>query len=49
MRKLCPNLDKEDGLNTVLEVPIPEKMFMSAANSSRSGGGKTDLVRSHGD
>ncbi|CAA2961515.1 Hypothetical predicted protein [Olea europaea subsp. europaea] len=27
MRKLCPNLDKEDGLETVLEVPIPEEMF----------------------
>ncbi|KAL3840310.1 hypothetical protein ACJIZ3_024901 [Penstemon smallii] len=27
MRKLCPNLDKEDGLETVLEVPVPEEMF----------------------
>lgn len=27
MRKLCPNLDNEDGLDTVLEVPIPEEMF----------------------
>ncbi|XXG45582.1 hypothetical protein AAC387_Pa02g0630 [Persea americana] len=27
MRKLCPNYDKEDGLETVLEVPIPEEMF----------------------
>ncbi|CAH9054513.1 unnamed protein product [Cuscuta europaea] len=27
MRKLCPNLDKEDGLETVLEVPIPEEML----------------------
>ncbi|GLT39120.1 hypothetical protein SLA2020_133270 [Shorea laevis] len=27
MRKLCPNADKEDGLETVLEVPIPEDMF----------------------
>ncbi|KAL2498370.1 Protein of unknown function (DUF620) [Abeliophyllum distichum] len=27
MRKLCPNLDNEDGLETVLEVPIPEEMF----------------------
>ncbi|XP_061343496.1 uncharacterized protein LOC133289544 [Gastrolobium bilobum] len=24
MQKLCPNLDREDGLETVLEVPIPE-------------------------
>ncbi|XP_059637697.1 uncharacterized protein LOC132279686 [Cornus florida] len=27
MRTLCPNLDREDGLDTVLEVPIPEEMF----------------------
>ncbi|XP_027356968.1 uncharacterized protein LOC113866287 [Abrus precatorius] len=27
MRKLCPNFDKEDGLETVLEVPIPEEML----------------------
>ncbi|KAF6137361.1 hypothetical protein GIB67_036398 [Kingdonia uniflora] len=27
MRKLCPNFDQEDGLDTVLEVPIPEEMF----------------------
>ncbi|KAF3449602.1 hypothetical protein FNV43_RR10333 [Rhamnella rubrinervis] len=27
MRKLCPNIEKEDGLETVLEVPIPEEMF----------------------
>lgn len=29
MRKLCPNFDREDGLETVLEVPIPEEMFAS--------------------
>lgn len=28
MRKLCPNFDREDGLETVLEVPIPEEMFV---------------------
>ncbi|CAH9098209.1 unnamed protein product [Cuscuta epithymum] len=27
MRTLCPNLDREDALETVLEVPIPEEMF----------------------
>ncbi|KAK9742379.1 hypothetical protein RND81_03G168500 [Saponaria officinalis] len=27
MRTLCPNFDREDGLDTVLEVPIPEEMF----------------------
>ncbi|KAK8642442.1 hypothetical protein V6N13_011785 [Hibiscus sabdariffa] len=25
--KLCPNLDNEEGLDTVLEVPIPEEMY----------------------
>ncbi|KAF3433556.1 hypothetical protein FNV43_RR24658 [Rhamnella rubrinervis] len=29
MRKLCPNYNREDGLETVLEVPIPEEMFAS--------------------
>lgn len=29
MRRLCPNIDREDGLETVLEVPIPEEMFTS--------------------
>ncbi|KAK7409972.1 hypothetical protein VNO78_00421 [Psophocarpus tetragonolobus] len=27
MRKLCPNIEKEDGLETILEVPIPEEML----------------------
>lgn len=27
MRTLCPNLNREDGLQTVLEVPIPEETF----------------------
>lgn len=30
MRKLCPNYDREDGLETVLEVPVPEEMFASS-------------------
>ncbi|KAJ6357630.1 hypothetical protein OIU78_005470 [Salix suchowensis] len=34
MRKLCPNLDREDGLDTVLEVPIPEEMFASNKHGS---------------
>ncbi|WCJ19750.1 hypothetical protein M5689_002028 [Euphorbia peplus] len=34
MRKLCPNFDREDGLDTVLEVPIPEEMF---ANANKNG------------
>ena len=32
MRTLCPNFDKEDGLDTVLEVPIPDEMFPSSKN-----------------
>ncbi|XP_051139842.1 uncharacterized protein LOC127257453 [Andrographis paniculata] len=38
MRKLCPNLDKEDGLETVLEVPLPEEMFADADMSGGGGG-----------
>ncbi|XP_061353362.1 uncharacterized protein LOC133298142 [Gastrolobium bilobum] len=33
MRKLCPNFDKVDGLETVLEVPIPEDMWTSIGSS----------------
>lgn len=33
MRKLCPNVDKDDGLETVLEVPIPEEMFSGMGNN----------------
>ncbi|GFZ14954.1 replication factor C subunit, putative [Actinidia rufa] len=32
MRTLCPNLDREDGLETVLEVPIPEETFSNSSN-----------------
>ncbi|CAI9116725.1 OLC1v1017954C1 [Oldenlandia corymbosa var. corymbosa] len=34
MRKLCPNLDKEDALDTVLEVPIPEEMFTNMGGTA---------------
>ncbi|CAK9138766.1 unnamed protein product [Ilex paraguariensis] len=34
MRTLCPNLDREDGLETVLEVPIPEEVFSFNKNWS---------------
>lgn len=27
MWKLCPNFDNQDGLETVLEVPLPEEML----------------------
>ncbi|KAI4325486.1 hypothetical protein MLD38_030880 [Melastoma candidum] len=33
MRRLCPNIDQEDGLETILEVPIPEEMFTSMGNN----------------
>jgi hypothetical protein len=33
MRKLCPNYDREDGLDTVLEVPVPEEMFSNKHNN----------------
>ncbi|KAE8685990.1 proline-rich receptor-like protein kinase PERK4-like [Hibiscus syriacus] len=33
MWKLCPNIDKEDGLETVLEVPVPEGMFTGMGNN----------------
>lgn len=29
MRKSCPNFDKTDGLDTILEVPIPEEMLVN--------------------
>lgn len=34
MRKWCRNYDKEDGLETVLEVPVPEEMFTSMGSNS---------------
>ena len=34
MRKLCPNLDREDGLDTVLEVPIPDEMLASIGGTA---------------
>ncbi|KAJ0025578.1 hypothetical protein Pint_08935 [Pistacia integerrima] len=34
MRTLCPNYDKEDGLDTVLEVPIPEEMFIKMGSTA---------------
>ncbi|XP_028803016.1 uncharacterized protein LOC114758164 [Neltuma alba] len=34
MRKLCPNFDNEDGLETVLEVPFPEEMLLCLGSST---------------
>ncbi|KAG4964739.1 hypothetical protein JHK84_039362 [Glycine max] len=36
MKKLCPNLTREDGLETVLEVPIPEEIFTVKSGTSRA-------------
>ncbi|OIW12043.1 hypothetical protein TanjilG_24441 [Lupinus angustifolius] len=33
MRKLCPNFENENGLETVLEVPIPEDMWTNIGSS----------------
>lgn len=34
MRKWCPNYDNEDGLETVLEIPVPEEMFANMGSNS---------------
>ncbi|PIN08868.1 hypothetical protein CDL12_18554 [Handroanthus impetiginosus] len=48
MRKLCPNLDKEDGLETVLEVPIPEEMFNKmGSNAALRWHNMRNLMRAH--
>ncbi|XP_051123900.1 uncharacterized protein LOC127246509 isoform X2 [Andrographis paniculata] len=48
MRKLCPNLDKEDGLETVLEVPIPEEMFNKmGSNATLRWHNMRNLMRGH--
>ncbi|KAL2317170.1 hypothetical protein Fmac_031046 [Flemingia macrophylla] len=36
MRKLCPNLTRENGLDTVLEVPIPDEIFTIKSGTSRA-------------
>lgn len=36
MKKLCPNLDREDGLETVLEVPIPDEIFTIKSGTTRA-------------
>nr|GMD93740.1 uncharacterized protein LOC109170414 [Ipomoea batatas] len=41
MRKLRRNLDNEDGLETVLEVPVPEEMFDEIGRGSGSSGATT--------
>ncbi|XP_061974774.1 uncharacterized protein LOC133696570 [Populus nigra] len=47
MRKLCPNFDREDGLDTVLEVPIPEEMFASNKHGNRSWQNMKAWMRPH--
>jgi hypothetical protein len=49
MRKLCPNLERDDALDTVLEVPIPEEMFSGGRGGGSRGSrfGCTAWMRSH--
>lgn len=50
MRTLCPNFDREDGLETVLEVPMPEELFCSDNNKSGAWRSvKSSLLRSSPD
>ncbi|EOA24046.1 hypothetical protein CARUB_v10017270mg [Capsella rubella] len=50
MRTLCPNFDREDGLETVLEVPMPEELFCSDNNKSGAWHSvKSSLLRSSPD
>uniref|UniRef100_A0A1J3HIA4 Uncharacterized protein n=1 Tax=Noccaea caerulescens TaxID=107243 RepID=A0A1J3HIA4_NOCCA len=47
MRTLCPNFDREDGLETVLEVPMPEELFCSDNNKTSAWRSvKSTLLRS---
>ena len=36
MKKLSPNLDREDGLETVFEVPIPEEIFTHKSGTMKA-------------
>ncbi|KAL3652196.1 hypothetical protein CASFOL_001877 [Castilleja foliolosa] len=45
MRTLFPNLDREDGLETVLEVPIPEEVVASSKHKSWQGMIKSIMIR----
>ena len=36
MKKLCPNLDREDGLETVLEVPVPDEIFTAKTGTAKA-------------
>ncbi|XP_066394743.1 uncharacterized protein [Miscanthus floridulus] len=40
MRKLCPNLDRDDSLDTVLEVPIPDEMLINAPSADKRRGAR---------
>lgn len=49
MRKVCPNLDREDGLDTVLEVPVPEVHHEASARGRRRPRTVKSWVRSRMD
>lgn len=48
MRKVCPNVDREDGvLDTVLEVPLPELINDGSGRGRRRRRTMKSWVRSH--
>ncbi|OEL32644.1 hypothetical protein BAE44_0006337 [Dichanthelium oligosanthes] len=49
MRKVCANLDREDGLDTVLEVPVPESQHEPSGRGRRRRRPVKAWVRSHMD
>jgi hypothetical protein len=38
MRKLCPSADRDDTLDTVLEVPIPDEMLINVTGNDKRRG-----------
>ncbi|KAK7387430.1 hypothetical protein VNO78_28236 [Psophocarpus tetragonolobus] len=47
MKKLCPNLDREDGLETVLEVPIPEEIPTHKSGTTKAWHNMKNWMKPH--
>ncbi|CAJ1862761.1 unnamed protein product [Sphenostylis stenocarpa] len=47
MKKLCPNLDREDGLETVLEVPIPEEILTHKSGTTKAWHNMKNWMKPH--
>ncbi|KAK7305821.1 hypothetical protein VNO77_43733 [Canavalia gladiata] len=47
MKKLCPNLDREDGLETVLEVPIPEEILTHKSGTTKAWHNMKSWMKPH--